>query len=349
MTADLDRALLAWPLEVSLITTFGTAGFMLLATGGRVLDYPLTPGRLLLLWRVLAGVTFLAALLVLLNLTADMGGVSWRRAVALVAEVVTETHAGHVFEWLLPLALMVLLAACVSLPYFIRTFALLILSGVLLFLQALLSHAIDKGALAVTVYFLHEVSAALWVGALLAFWMVAQFEDPPCLWVKHGAQRVSRTALCSVIALVITGTYTAYNGLGLDLYRLLFSVYGRTLVAKVAIFAGVLAIGAYNRFWLVPRIDEPGTFDVLMRNILTESVILLLAVLGLAVLLANTPPAHGMGGNSGHSMMAMFSGDAVRRRLRKLVSKTLLTAPSRGAASTKKLRFRRSWFSNRRE
>jgi hypothetical protein len=49
-------------------------------------------------------------------------------------------------------------------------------------------------------------------------------------------------ALWSVIGLVITGTYTAHNELGFDVYRLLFSAYGRSLIAKEIVFAGVIAI-----------------------------------------------------------------------------------------------------------
>jgi putative copper export protein len=185
VTADLDRALLAWPLMVSLITIFGTAGFVLLSAGERVFDLRAAAASLLTLWQVLAAVVFLASPLVLLNVTADMGGVSWTSAVALLPEVLTETHAGRVFEWLLPIAFAFLLSACVPVPQTIRTTALFLLAGVLLLLQAMLSHAIDKGALAVTLYFLHETAVGLWVGALLTLWMVARYGKPPDIWVEH--------------------------------------------------------------------------------------------------------------------------------------------------------------------
>ncbi len=313
MTADVDRALLAWPLVVSLIATFGTASFVLLLAGERVFDLQAAAASLATLWRLLAVVIFLISPLVLLNLTADMAGVSWTSAVGFLPEVLAKTHAGRVFEWFLPITLALLLSACIPLPQFIRTAMLFLLAGVLLLLQALLSHALDKGTLAVAVYFLHEVAAGLWVGALLALWIVARYGDPPDLWVEHAARRVSKLAFRSVIGLVITGTYTAYNGLGFDLYRLLFSQYGRTLIAKVGIFAGVLVIGAYNRYWLVPRVAEPAARDALLRAVRIESVILLLAVVGLAALLANTPPAHGMGGHAGHAMMAMITADPTGR------------------------------------
>ena len=301
MTADLDRALLGWPLVVSLITTFGTAGFVLLSAGERVFDLRAAAASLLTLWRVVAAVVFLASLLMFLNVTADMGGVSWTSAVALVPEVLTETHAGHVFEWFLPIAFVLLLSAFVPLPQSVRTAMLFLLAGVLLFLQAMLTHAIDKGTLAVAVYFLHEVTSGLWFGALLALWMVARYGGPPDIWVESAARRVSKLAFWSVIGLVITGTYTAYKGLGFDMCRLLFSVYGRMLIIKVTVFFGVVAIGAYNRYRLVPAVGAAPSRRMLLRNVTIESV-LLIGVLGLAALLANTPPPHGAGG---HATMAM--------------------------------------------
>jgi putative copper resistance protein D len=268
-------------------------------------------------WNFLAAVIVLTAPLVLLNMTADMAGVPWTSAVGFLPQVLAETHAGQIFQWFLPIAFAVLLSTCIPIPPAFRTTMLFLMTGVLLLLQALLSHAIDKGALAVTVYFLHETSVSLWVGALLALWMVVQYGDPPDVWVERAARRVSKVAFWSVLALVITGTYTAYNGLGFDVYRLLFSLYGRTLIVKVVVFAGVLAVGAYNRYWLVPKVAEPAAREALLRNVRIESLILILAVVGLASLLANTPPAHGIGGHAGHPMVAMIAADAIRPRLRK--------------------------------
>lgn len=314
MTADVERALLVWPLVVSLVTIFGTASFVLLS-GERISDFRAVAPSLLTLWRALAAVIFLLSPLVLLNITADMAGVSWTSAVGFAPQVLAETHAGRVFEWFLPVALVLLLGAWIPLPQLIRTAMLWLLAAILLLLQALLSHAIDKGILAVSVYFVHEVAAGLWIGALLALWMVAQYGNPPDIWVEHAAGRVSKLAFWSVMALVVTGMYAAYNGLGFDLYHLLFSAYGRTLIAKVIVFAGILFIGAYNRYWLVPNVRDRRARDTLLRNVQIESFILLFAVVGLAALLANTPPAHGMGGHQGHPVMAMIAADPISRFL----------------------------------
>jgi putative copper export protein len=256
VTADISRALLTWPLIGSLLTIFGTAGFVLLSASEQVFDFRAAEASLLPLWRVLAAAVLPASVLVLLNVTADMAGVSWTSAITLVPEVLIETHAGHVFEWFLPITLAFVLSAYAPLLQSIRPYVLFLLTGVLLLLLALLSHAIDKGALAVAVYFLHEISVALWIGALLAFWQVTRYADPPEVWVEDAARRVSKVAFWSAIALVISGTYTAYTDLGLDVYRLLFSAYGRILVTKIVVFAGVLGIGAYNRYWLVPDIHN---------------------------------------------------------------------------------------------
>jgi hypothetical protein len=59
---------------------------------------------------------------------------------------------------------------------------------------------------------------------------------------------------------------------------------------------------------LVPNVGEATARDALLRNVRVESVILLLAVVGMATLLANTPPAHGMGHHAGHAMMLMITG-----------------------------------------
>jgi hypothetical protein len=97
MTADVGRALLGWPLVVSLVTTFETAGFVLLSARERVFDLRAAAASLRTLWRFLTAVTFLVSPLVLLKVTADMADVSWTSAVGLVPQVLVETHAGRIF------------------------------------------------------------------------------------------------------------------------------------------------------------------------------------------------------------------------------------------------------------
>lgn len=311
----MGRALLVWPLLLSLIVVFGSSGFVLLAADA-IYDLRAATASLLPLWRILAILACLVSPFVLLDMTGDMAGVSWKSALPLVPEVLADTHAGRVWDWFLTVALLLLVSACVPLGQSLRAIMLFVLTGLLLFLHSLLSHAVDKGALAIAFYFVHEVAVALWLGSLMVLWIIARRGDAPKIKTEHAAQRVSEIAFWAVVALVISGTYIAYNGLGLNLHQLLFSNYGRTLMVKVAVFLVVLAIGAYNRYWLVPAVADPAKRETLVRNIGVESVILLFAVLGLAALLANTPPAHDTGGHAGHSMLAMISFDPIRRLLK---------------------------------
>ena len=110
------------------------------------------------------------------------------------------------------------------------------LSAVLMFCEAQLSHAVDHGGRAVLIYLIHEAAAGSWIGALLGLWMVARRAQPSADWVARAARMVSTIAAWSVAALVLSGAYTAYLGLGLSIDRLLFSSYGRTLMVKVVMF-----------------------------------------------------------------------------------------------------------------
>ena len=57
----------------------------------------------------------------------------------------------------------------------------------------------------------------------------------------------------------------------------------------------------------MPDVDDPAAHDTLLHNVRVEFVILLLGVVGLATLLANTPPAYGVAGHTGHAMMALIT------------------------------------------
>jgi putative copper export protein len=89
---------------------------------------------------------------------------------------------------------------------------------------------------------------------------------------------------------------------------LLFSSYGRTLIVKVVAFCAVLSIGAYNRERLIPDIAASSTQRILLRNVGMESLVLGVVVVGLAALLANTPPARGhMMSHPGMTMDTLYS------------------------------------------
>lgn len=284
-----ERALVAWPLLVAEILIFGTVAFALLLapdTQSEGLADALTP-----LWRGLGLLAVVFSPCALLVGTANMGDLPLRPAISFLPEVIRETHFGHVWSWSFPLTMVLAVVPWRRGRGQLKTAILGCVACALLLLVGLSSHAIDRGAIAVIVYFIHEVAAALWVGAVFGLWFGAVRAKLGSDWVLKTAPRVSSVAGWTVTILILSGLYTAYYSLGADPHRLADAAYGRTLVDKVGAAMLVLLIGAYNRYWLMPTVSESSAQESLLRNVGVESV-LLVGVLGLAALLANTPPAH---------------------------------------------------------
>jgi len=292
MEAQYGRAVLQWLVTFALATIFGTSAFTVAAgnlegCGRESIVATLKPA-----WRAMSAMMLLASTVMIVSVTSEMAGVSWRAAIPLVSQVVAQTHVGEVWRLLVPTAVALALAAFAPLGRY-AALALSVLSALLMFLEALVSHSVDKGGVAVVFYFVHEAAAGMWMGGLLAFWMVTRRAKPSPGWVAGAARFVSAMAGWSVGAIVLSGAYTTYQELGFSLDRLLYSSYGRTLLIKVVAFCAVLSIGAYNRERLIPDIADMGSQRALLRNVGVESVVLGVVVLGLAALLANTPPASG--------------------------------------------------------
>lgn len=293
MEALYGRALLEWPLVLASAATFGTATFVLAVRGFDDSPVGSIVAALLPAWRLMAIAIFFVSPLMVLKLTAEMSGLSWREALPLVPEVMTQTHAGEVWRWALIVAALLLVCVFAPLASTARAVALACFSAVLMFCEAQLGHAVDHGSMAVLIDLVHETAAGSWIGALLGLWVVTRLAQPSSDWIASAAGVVSTIAVWSVAALVLSGAYTAYQGLGLSFDRLLFSSYGRTLIIKVVVFCSVLSIGAYNRERLMPDVAASGTQRTLLRNVGIEALVLGGVVVGLAALLASTPPARG--------------------------------------------------------
>lgn len=289
MSPAADRALVAWPMLTAEVTMFGTAVFALLLAPAQEFDAladALTP-----LWRALSLLALFCAPLALLISVANMGDVSLRAAIAYLPEVIRETHFGHIWRLSLPLTVIPPLLAWAPGSARVRSAGIALATGALLLLVSLASHAIDRGGAAVAIYFVHEIAASLWIGAILTLWMGAIVGRLGARWITRTAPRVSSAAGWTVAVLILSGIYTAYYSLDADPRRLIYAAYGRVLVDKLCAAMLVLLIGGYNRYWLMPRVNESAAQESLLRNVGIESL-LLIGVLGLAALLANTPPAH---------------------------------------------------------
>ncbi len=104
---------------------------------------------------------------------------------------------------------------------------------------------------------IHVLGASLWVGGLLAFVRVRPWlrSDPVIPHAENLLRRFSRLAFLSVGAVLGAGIVLGVFLVG-SWEALIGTGYGSTVLAKVLLFAPMAALGAYNRYLLVPRPEK---------------------------------------------------------------------------------------------
>lgn len=151
---------------------------------------------------------------------------------------------------------------------------------------------------------LHAVAAAVWIGALMGFFglLVARQRSVEANEALHGAlHRFSGVGSTLVAVLVATGLINTWVLVGPDHLEALWTTsYGQLLSLKVALFMGMLALAAGNRFRLTPalgRANAAGSSDsalVALRRSIALEAMLGFAVLSLVAWFGTlAPPASG--------------------------------------------------------
>jgi len=164
----------------------------------------------------------------------------------------------------------------------------LILGGACLLVSGAVGHpAAIHPYLSIPAKMAHLVSASLWLGGLLWLGWLSRCDEVAC---RSEARRVSAAALIAVLAIFLTGsleTVMFLNSPG----DLIHSSYGRLIVAKAVGLAILVGFGVYNRFRLLPRIDEAGATGRLSRSVRTEIIIVIIVILvGGFLAYVPTPP-----------------------------------------------------------
>ncbi|MDO8432007.1 MAG: CopD family protein [Candidatus Binatus sp.] len=288
MTPTQLSALATWPLLIASTVIFGTSAFALFfdaAESAAPLD---SFGRV---WLWLAAINLAVSPLAMLVQIANMADCSMRDAIVLAPMVMRETVFGHLWAIRLPVAILLAAITATRSPSRRTAAFIYALATALLLMQSLSSHAIDKGARAVAILFAHQAAAGFWIGALSSLLIVAASDDGGSALIERTAVRVSRVAGWSVAMLALTGVGSAYFALGWHPQLLIYSLYGRTLLWKLATAGAVLLVGGYNRYQLVSVVGEESPRSLLIRNV-TAECLLLAAVLAWSSVLANTPPPH---------------------------------------------------------
>jgi len=112
--------------------------------------------------------------------------------------------------------------------------------------RSLQGHAGAHGTLPALIDWVHLLTAATWLGSLTQFALLSSHSPLT-------ATRLRRLATVSVILLVPAGIYAAFLHMR-NLHQLLYSPYGRTLLAKIGLVLVLIAVGATNHFVHVPAV-----------------------------------------------------------------------------------------------
>ncbi|WP_223442117.1 copper homeostasis membrane protein CopD [Pseudomonas sp. BF-R-19] len=107
---------------------------------------------------------------------------------------------------------------------------------------------------------LHLMAAGAWLGALLAFALMAQTRalqtEAHIRLLARAVKRFEPVGALIVVIITVTGVVNYLFIVGPKLDEVLLSHYGILLAIKVLLFAGMLVLAALNRFHLGPLLER---------------------------------------------------------------------------------------------
>lgn len=310
--ASMGAIAVRFGLYLDLMALFGLAAFALYAlrgeerrfdgaialgpwlSGSAVLGAALSAGGLMMLAAGMAGVPLasvdLAAIEMIVGGTAS--GTAWllRMAALLVALIVARLLRRS------PVTALALVAAAAAVAL-----ASLAWNG---------HGAMDDGAIGwlhLTADILHLWAAGIWIGALVALLLLVfrsgALVDSDHLLLSHRAlDGFSLVGTLTVGAIIGSGLVNSWLLVGPARFLVLpQSLYGRLLIAKLALFGAMAVLAAANRFRLVPAFErslgagDHGAALRALRRSLTLETGCAVAILGLVAWLGTLePPASAM-------------------------------------------------------
>lgn len=208
--------------------------------------------------------------------TALMGDVGLGEAFGMLPMVLLQTAYGQAGLAGMAAAFLLLLVPHSNWP--VRAGLLLLFA----LARASVSHAGEHGlaSMAVGIEWLHLVLIGVWLGGVgVAGWVVLPVACFPAL---------SRAATLALAGILASGAFNVWQRIASP-DQLLGHPYGLALTVKLALFAGAVALGAYNRFVGFPKAarGQPGRALLVLR---IESLVLLGALAAAAVLVSTQPP-----------------------------------------------------------
>ena len=303
--SDSANVVLRFVLYVDLMLLFGVALFGLYSFKGQ----QRRSGTVLPFRRWLTGTAGLGALLSIANMVLMVRAMSGESDIAELRPhlemMLFETDVG--MAWAVRMIALGVAGSAVMLNPRAPGLSLAIAStagGIALASLAWSGHgAMDEGSRRYwhfTTDILHLLVAGAWLGALLAFALMAQ---PRALQTEahirllaHVVRRFELVGALVVVIITVTGVVNCLFILGPRLDEVLLSHYGILLAIKVLLFAGMLVLAALNRFHLGPLLERSlreGQYRVaahaLRRSVVAEMAAAVLIV-GLVAWLGTLSP-----------------------------------------------------------
>jgi copper transport protein len=142
----------------------------------------------------------------------------------------------------------------------------------------------------VGVQWLHLLAVGVWVGGLAWLLLGMRSSDPS---ERAAVKQFSLIAGIALAVVAVTGVVRAIDEIGgIGAWRRLFETsFGVTLLIKVALFAGLVALGALNRYVNVPAVSQRGERVRSLRRTVGGEVALAVGIFGVTGVLTQLPPA----------------------------------------------------------
>jgi putative copper resistance protein D len=136
---------------------------------------------------------------------------------------------------------------------------------------------------------LHMAGAAMWIGGIPYFIMSLALTDDGAAWREVG-RRFSLMSMCAVAMIAVGGAIMSVHYIG-SIEAFYGTAYGVMVLAKIALFAGLLLLGGLN-FLTVERLRrDPATPILRLRRFAEAEIGVGLTVLFAAASLTSLPPA----------------------------------------------------------
>jgi putative copper resistance protein D len=221
--------------------------------------------------------------------------------------MVRSTHYGH--AWLVGIAALLAVAAVSGRSKLPKNLTKTAGAGLALFAlsRSLVSHAAAQGdvTLAVAIDWTHLVLVGLWAGIVfVSSWVLLQplrlASDrlDAASWIA----RLSMTATLALAGIVVTALANTWRSTEGAIGQLVGSPYGTVLFIKLALVLAAAAMGAFNRFRVLPALlsnlrtsssNAARGAARFTRTLQVEAAVLVAVLVAAAFLSSSSPPGAG--------------------------------------------------------